>query len=138
VYLNKKWTNQKAIKQITNHISYYIPTTICFSNKGPFSQGLLKTNDPMPTMYFRCQLQFLSLKIFKCYNSKLQMLTITAHIAVITTYINRPLMLLKSHLFIFFTCVYKHLRHYMIQCDLIQLRPYLVSGYIVYCCCICF
>ena len=86
----------------------------------------------MSNMYFRCQLPSPTLKILKCYNSKLQMLTSTVHNAVITTYINGP-----SCLY-FIACVHKHFWQYMNQCDLVQLRPHLMSGYTVYCCCICF
>ena len=49
---------------------------------------------------------------------QLQLLTSTVHTAVITTYIDGPLVLFKSQLFIFSSlCIQTSLK-YMIQCDL--------------------
>ena len=80
---------------------YYIPTTVCFSTKLPSSQGVLKIKYHMSNMYCRCQSPSLSLKVLKCYNSKLQMLTSTVHTAVITTYSNGAPLLYCSQMFIF-------------------------------------
>jgi hypothetical protein len=63
------------------------------------------------------------LKVLKCYNFKLQMLTSTAHIAVIATpYSNGPLLSYYPSCLCSPACVYKHLWQYMIQCDLVQLK----------------
>ena len=50
-FILKKWTNQKAIKPITNHISHYIPTTV-FQHQSAIFTVLIKNKDRTHNTHF--------------------------------------------------------------------------------------